>query len=98
MNKARLDARSQKFIAPRSPVFEPSSRVRRAASLVAEADAMAEVEDNYLKWNPHQDRREETLASDSFWLPKVSHMGTMPWGGDTSYKACLRIMYEWEEG
>lgn len=66
-------------VAP-APLLNITAEIARAAALVAEAGAQAELNGSSV----HISKRAGT-----FWMESIDRKGTVPWGSDASYKASI---------
>jgi hypothetical protein len=92
LNKARLahPRRNQYHLKPQAtimssspeappPLLNITSEIANAAALLAEVD-------NGAKANVTNSAR---VSAGTFWMEGLARKGTVPWGNDASYKACI---------
>ncbi|PGH08809.1 hypothetical protein AJ80_07768 [Polytolypa hystricis UAMH7299] len=97
-NKARIESplRNRYTLNPQTkpitrqdvpPLFPITEKIRNAAALVAEANALETARNNTVKTRQSNKRR----AAASFWMEDVEHKGTQPLGDDPSYKVFRNV-------
>ncbi|KAK1911450.1 hypothetical protein P3342_012751 [Pyrenophora teres f. teres] len=69
---------------PVTPLLDITDDLAAAAALVAEADAVGKA--------GNLTRRTTTKrATGSYWMGSIDHKGSVPWGGDASYKVFRNV-------